>query len=62
MRVQIVVPMLGLGGTLISLGWWVKFLDSRWYSRISQSGLAVFRAWVFSVSAQLLTRLKANIT
>jgi hypothetical protein len=44
MLVQTVVPVLEAGGRLISLGWWVKFLDLHWYSRVSQCSLAVFRA------------------
>jgi len=62
MHVQIVVSVFEAGGKLISLGWWAKFLDLHWYSRVSQCSLAVLRAWVYSVSAKRLTRLKASRT
>ena len=62
MHVQIVVSVFEAGGNLISLGWWVKFLHLHWYCRVSQCSLAVLRAWVYSVSAKRLTRLKASRT
>jgi hypothetical protein len=44
MQVQILVSVFEAGGRLVSLGWWVEFLDLHWYCGVSKCSLAVFRA------------------